>query len=260
MFSLQDLNAPEASTQLVSLSSGSSFSVKSYSGCVVNGVKFLTHSRDSNRNTQNSGICVCGPDNQKYYGVLEEIYELSYINDNSVILFKCKWFDTNPSKRRVQQHKNRMSIFVKDSWYENEPFILASQAEQVFYVDDLYNGPYWRVVEHFGHRHIWDIPEEDADDVTVVQNISSTNIELVVELPEIDTLTWNQPNVSSNVVTYNVDSILKNVSHVEDNDVEMTLEEDETLEEYIEEEFVESDEDDDIDDGGDIQDISSDDE
>ena len=50
------------------------------------------------------------------------------------------------------------------------------------------------------------------------------------------------------------------MSHVEDNDVEMILEEDETLEEYIEEEFVESDEDDDIDDGGDIQDISSDDE
>ena len=92
----------------------------------MNGLKFLTHSRDSNRNTQNSGICVYGPDNQKYYGVLEEIYELSYINDNSVILFKCKWFDTNPTKRIVQQYKNRMSIFVKDSWYENEPFILAS--------------------------------------------------------------------------------------------------------------------------------------
>ena len=69
-----------------------------------------------------------------YYGVLEEIYELSYINDNSIIIFKCEWFNTHPGKKRVQQHKNRMSIFVKDLWYENEPFILASQEKQVFFM------------------------------------------------------------------------------------------------------------------------------
>ena len=94
-------------------------------------------------------------------------------------------------KKRVQQHKNRIGIFVKKSWYENELFILASQVEQVFYVDDLFNGPHWKVVEHFGHRHIWDIPEADVDDVIVVQDTESTNVDLVVELSEIDTLTWN---------------------------------------------------------------------
>ena len=40
----------------------------------------------------------------------------------------------------------------------------------------------------------------------------------------------------------------------------MLIEEDETLEEYIEEEIIKSNGDDDINDGGDIQDISSDDE
>ena len=73
-------------------------------------------------------------------------------------------------KKRVQQHKNRTSIFIKDSWYENEPFTLASQAEQIFYVDDLFNSRHWKVVEYFGHLYIWDIPEMDADDVTVVQD------------------------------------------------------------------------------------------
>ena len=91
--------------------------------------------------------------------------------------------------------QNRMSIFVKDSWYENESFILVSQAEQVFYVDDLFNSPHGKVVEHFGHRHIWDILEVDANDVTIVQDTESTNVDLVVELPDIDTLTWNRPNV-----------------------------------------------------------------
>ena len=103
-----------------------------------------------------------------FYGVLEDIYELSYLNDNSVTLFKCLWFDTRPRKKRIQHYKNRISVFVKETWYENEPFILASQAEQVFYVDDLFNGPNWKVVEHFRHRHIWDISETDIDDVMIV--------------------------------------------------------------------------------------------
>ena len=94
--------------------------------------------------------------------------------------------------------------------------------------------------------------------MTVVQDTESTNVELVVELPEIDTLIWNQPNVSSNVVIYDVESILKNMSGAEDDEVEMAREEDETLEEYVEGEFVGSDEDEDIDDDGDIQDINSD--
>ena len=50
-----------------------------------------------------------------------------------------------------------------------------------------------------------------------------------MELPEINTLAWNQLNVSSNVVTSNVESILKNVSRAKDDEVEMTREEDETL-------------------------------
>ena len=68
-------------------------------------------------------------------------------------------------------------------------------------MDDLFNGPHWRVVEHFGHRRIWDIPKEDANDVTVVQDIESTNVDLAVELLEIGILIWNLPNVSSNDVT-----------------------------------------------------------
>ena len=81
-----------------------------------------------------------------------------------------------------------------------------------------------------------------------------------MELLEIDTLKWHRPNVSSNVVTSDVDSILKNKSRVEDDVFDMQGEEDETLEEYVQEEVVKSEEDDAIYDGGDIQDISNDDE
>ena len=91
----------------------------------------------------------------------------------------------------------------------------------------------------------------------IVQDTESINIELFVELPEIDSFTLNRLDVASDVVTSDIDGILKDKSAVDDfiND-----EDDETLEEYLEEEFVESKDDDDINDGGDIQDISSDDE
>ena len=105
---------------------------------------------------------------------------------------------------------------------------------------------------------MWDILEEDANNVMVVQDTESTNIDLVVELLKIDTSTWNRPNVSSNVVTSNVESILNNKSCTEDDEFDMLGEDNETLEEYLEDDVVEFDEDDDINDGGDIQDISSD--
>ena len=96
--------------------------------------------------------------------------------------------------------------------------------------------------------------------MTVVQDTKSTNVDLVVKLPEIDILTGNWSNVSSNIVISDVDSILKIKSQVEDDNSDMLEDEDETLEEYVEEEVIKFKEDDDINDGGDIQDISSDDE
>ncbi|EXB99742.1 hypothetical protein L484_023272 [Morus notabilis] len=121
--------------------------------------------------------------------------------------------------------------------------------------------PKWfknKVVEHFRHRHIWDIPETDIYDVKIVQDTKSTNIELVVELPEIDLFVLNRDDGSSNVVTSDVDAIMKDKSPVVDDFI--NDEDDETLKEYVEEEVIESEDDDDINDYGDNQQFSRDDE
>ena len=41
------------------------------------------------------------------------------------------------------------------------PFILATEASQVFFLEDTKFGSSWRVVQEFGHRHIFDIEESD---------------------------------------------------------------------------------------------------
>ena len=55
------------------------------------------------------------------------------------------------------------SINIQGRWYKNDPFVLATEASQVFFLEDTKLGPCWRVVQEFGHRHIFDVEESDGN-------------------------------------------------------------------------------------------------
>ena len=64
--------------------------------------------------------------------MLTDIIELNYCGaGNNIVLFKCDWFDiergtkVHPQYGLIDVHKSRLCT--------NEPFILAQQAEQVYY-------------------------------------------------------------------------------------------------------------------------------
>nr|GFB63947.1 proton-dependent oligopeptide transporter family [Tanacetum cinerariifolium] len=86
------------SSELFALACGPSQTPISVNSCVVNGVRFVVHSRDERRTTQNSGICSPGPDGEMYYGQLEQILEFLYFSFKT-ILFRVKWFDTSNKGR-----------------------------------------------------------------------------------------------------------------------------------------------------------------
>ncbi|GJY50505.1 ulp1 protease family, C-terminal catalytic domain-containing protein [Tanacetum coccineum] len=68
-----------------------------------------------------------------YYGVVDEIWELDY---NSVVipLLKCKWVY---NKKGVKVHSDGFTcVNLSINSYSSDPFILAKQATQVFYVED----------------------------------------------------------------------------------------------------------------------------
>jgi hypothetical protein len=51
------------------------------------------------------------------------------------------------------------SINTQGRWYKNDPFIIATDATQVFFLEDTKLGPCWKVVQEFGHRHLFDVLE-----------------------------------------------------------------------------------------------------
>ncbi|KAL5564918.1 hypothetical protein UlMin_028082 [Ulmus minor] len=60
IYALHRMQAPEVTTELLSLSSKTNMVVSSYPACIVNGVRFVTHARDVRLRTQNSGVSVPG--------------------------------------------------------------------------------------------------------------------------------------------------------------------------------------------------------
>ncbi|GLU21490.1 hypothetical protein SLE2022_376240 [Rubroshorea leprosula] len=86
----------------------------------------------------NSGVCVkriTFNDESDYYGSLKETIEFQYFDSyvhQSVILFKCKWYDIN---KGIVVHLTSGIVDVNPRFklQTNEPFILANQAQQVFY-------------------------------------------------------------------------------------------------------------------------------
>ncbi|KAL3839069.1 hypothetical protein ACJIZ3_023660 [Penstemon smallii] len=131
---LQRIRSPEVSDELLAVASGPHFQINRCSGCIVEGVNYLTRERDSRRSTQNSG----------FYGVLEDVIELSYVDNFRCVLFSCKWFGLQLHKP-VKIDDDFTSINVNKLWYTSDPYVLANQVTQVFYVSDTKLGGDWKV-------------------------------------------------------------------------------------------------------------------
>ncbi|GKB47402.1 hypothetical protein Tco_0898155, partial [Tanacetum coccineum] len=72
------------SSELFALACEPSQTPISVNSCIVNSVRFVMHSRDERRTTQNSGIYSPGLDGEIYYGQLEQILEFSYLSLNDL--------------------------------------------------------------------------------------------------------------------------------------------------------------------------------
>ncbi|XP_060969526.1 uncharacterized protein LOC133036800 [Cannabis sativa] len=193
IYDLHKSGSLENGKELLALASGSDHLGTYYEGCIVNGVRFMATKRDEKRSTQNSGVFVAGTEGFNYYGTLTEVLKLTFTGVYSVTLFKCKWYNTNPRQKKTIVENLITSINVSGVWYKDDPYILASQEKQVFYLDDLLRGKNWKIVDNVNHRQIWDIVDDDANvEIDLVHDTNSSNFVLTVDLRELILLP-NQP-------------------------------------------------------------------
>ncbi|BBH03030.1 hypothetical protein Prudu_013783 [Prunus dulcis] len=126
---LKSSNSPTYSDELYNLAFGP-IRAELFSGCYINGVKFLGAARDDKLYTQNSGVHVPGggeSTNIDFYGKLTTVVQLLYKDRYQVIMFKCRWFDSNPNRPgSVKIDHGLLSVNINRTWYDDDPYILAT--------------------------------------------------------------------------------------------------------------------------------------
>ncbi|GMY20214.1 ATP-dependent RNA helicase drs1-like [Fagus crenata] len=132
----------------------------------VNGFRFRTKRRDVGKRTQNSGIMVRGEHqngNVPFYGLVTDIVELHYTKGNSVVLFKCEWFDVAREGigYKVDRH-GITTINMTQKLNTQEPFVLACQAIQVYYVNCIKDRA-WSVVVETKPRNLYEVLENEEE-------------------------------------------------------------------------------------------------
>jgi hypothetical protein len=126
---------------LLALSYGPAPNLMTYQVYDINGYTFYTEERDKGGDYQNSSITMVsytGEEKKRYYGKIEEIWELDYISEK-LSMFHVRWA-TNITKEdeyfttMCMPEDNKSKI--KNPTVQNEPWVPARHVEQCFFITD----------------------------------------------------------------------------------------------------------------------------
>lgn len=106
------------------------------------GFIFHTYDHGKDKKNANYGVCVKGTSSSSssqehdFYGVLKEILEIHYPGpgDLNLVVFKCDWYDSTVGGGVRINKSGIIDVNVAKRYGKYDPFILASQADQVCYV------------------------------------------------------------------------------------------------------------------------------
>ena len=155
-----------------------SFSVLTYQGYLVNGVRYFTKERDDIRVVQNSGVSVIAKavqvssakdlnpveSNLTFYGIIQEIWELDY-HAFKAPLFLCKWA-SNDKGIRVDDLGFTLVDFSRQG-HKKDKYVSVDQVKQVFYLEDPVDAT-WSIVLSSTTRDYQELyNEDDLGDTTM---------------------------------------------------------------------------------------------
>ncbi|KAK1627304.1 hypothetical protein QYE76_001619 [Lolium multiflorum] len=134
-------NCEDGNTKL-----GATLELLQWKGYEINGNTFYTFAQDKKSTNQNSGVRIDATNTNSgekdtYYGYIEEIWELDYGPYFKIPLFRCKWFKLDGKGVKVDQLYGITTVDLNNLGYRDEPFVLANDVSQVFYVKDMSSRP-----------------------------------------------------------------------------------------------------------------------
>jgi hypothetical protein len=139
------INDATVGYELSMLAKKPSSTILTFQGYEINGNTFYTIAQDKKSTNQNSGVRFdAANDNgtkDTYYGYIEEIWELDYGPSFKVPLFQCKWINLTGGRVKVDQQSRMTMVDLNNLGYRDEPFVLANDVAQIFYVKDMSTKP-----------------------------------------------------------------------------------------------------------------------
>ena len=103
-----------------------------------------------------------------YYGKLVDIIELNYHGVFKVTLFKCQWANTTTHRGFRKDDLGFTSVNFSQQIHigdqeDHEPYMLETEAQLVYYVEDVVDKE-WSVVVHLKPRDLFDMGEEQEEE------------------------------------------------------------------------------------------------
>ncbi|XP_047267683.1 uncharacterized protein LOC124898104 [Capsicum annuum] len=218
---------------------------KRYSGYLINGYRFHIRQCNARRKTQNSGVTLVASTTSfasskdknpvhadlTYYGRIVDILELDYYGHFKVVLFKCDWYEVEKDTYSLTY------VYFNKKCSLKEPFVLASQVHQCFYVQDQY--------DQDRHYVMKTVPR---DLFNVSDHVESTTSESFENEPSEQFMSPSIPNDNGEVVLIRND-VPETIIDVdaegflaEQHEVEHDSESEDVYEEEYEEEFADDSE------------------
>ena len=166
------------------------------------------------------------PSHVSYYGVLIDVIKLHYLGGNRVILFKCDWWDVINSGRGIKNDEYGFTCLnFERTICTDEPFVLASQAKQVFYVQNS-NEENWHTVVEIQTRGVYDMNQKvSTNDPEPYQQLITLHSQRDVhELIENDLINWDRNDIAGE--TIQIDILLSRQKNIVERDHEFIHDDD----------------------------------
>lgn len=198
------------------LSQGPQSMAKKFKGYISNGYRFCTMEKEKSSKSQNSGVVVKASTTSyastkdknpitsymSFYGRLTDVVELAYSEQLRHVLFKCDWVDIMTQGRGIKTDElgftlvNFKRLLYTGQHVMDDPFVFASQAEQVFFVVDPIDEE-WNVVVKTKPRDLFELITNDDQPIDCEPYATQlvTNNE-----EEVDGLSWAREDVPGTTV------------------------------------------------------------